>query len=84
MTALVDDLWKSTVSIPMDIPDPFEFRKDTVLQVGGGCSAETNMKKYLELPGIPCHDEYSLLRALPPRHTRKVVDQIDQFVMTSG
>ena len=91
MPASVDDLRKSAISISVDVPNPFEFGEDAVLQVGGGCSAEPDVKKHLELVGIPCHDECprvpgfdSQLRALLLRHSRKVVDQVDQFVVTSG
>ena len=84
MPASVDDLRKSAISIPVDVPNPFKFGEDTVLQVGGGCSTEPDVKKYLELAGFPCHDEClqfpsfdSLLRALLLRHSRKVVDQVD-------
>jgi len=91
MVASVDDLRKSAISIPVDVPNPFEFGEDAVLQVGGGRSTEPDVKKHLELAGIPCHDECprflgfdSLLRALLPRHSRKIVDQVDKFVVTSG
>ena len=91
MVAAVDDLRKSAISISVDVPNPFQFWEDTVLQVGGSRSTEPDVKKHLELARIPCHDECprfpgfdSLLRALPLRHSRKVGDQVDQFVVTSG
>ena len=91
MAASVDDLWKSAISISVDVPNPFQFWEDTVLQVGGSRSTEPDVKKHFKLAGIPCHDECpqfpgvnSLLRALLLRHGRKVVDQVDQFVVTSG
>ena len=91
MAASVDDLRKSAISIPVDVPDSFEFGEYPVLQVGGGRSAEPDVKKHLELAGIPCHDECprfpgfdSLLRALLLRHSRKVVDQVYEFGVTSG
>ena len=91
MATSVDDLRKSAISTPVYVPNPFELREDPVLQVGGGRSTKPDVKKHLELAGIPCHDECpqfpgvnSLLRALLLRHGRKVVDQVDQFVVTSG
>ena len=76
MAASVDDLWKSAISISVDVPNPFEFGEDAVLQVGGGRSTETDVKKHLELARIPCHDECprfarfdSLLRAFLLRHS---------------
>ena len=57
MVASVDDLRKSAISIPVDVPNPFEFGEDAVLQVGGSCSTQSDMKKHLELSGISCHDE---------------------------
>ena len=91
MTTSVDDLRKRAISIPVDVPNPFEFGEYPVLEVGGGRSAEPDVKKHLELTGIPCHDECprfpgfdSLLRALLLRHSCKVGDQVDQFVVTSG
>ena len=91
MAASIDDLWQSAISIPVDVMNPLEFGKNTVLQVGGGRSTEPDVKKHLELARIPCHDECprfagfdSLLRALLLRHSRKVVDQVDQFVVTPG
>ena len=86
MTTSVDDLRKSAISISVDVPNPFEIGEDAILQIGGGRSTKPDMKKNLELSGIPCHDECpdSMLRALLVRHSRKVVDQVDQFVVTSG
>ena len=91
MATSVDDFRKSAISIPVYVPNPFELRKDPVLQVGGGRSTEPDVKKHLELAGIPCHDECprfpgfdSLLRALLLRHSCKVGDQVDQFVVTSS
>ena len=57
MVASVDDLRKSAISIPVDVLYPFEFGEDAVLQVGGRRSTEPDVKKYLELARIPCHDE---------------------------
>ena len=91
MATSVDDFRKSAISIPVYVPNPFELREDPVLQVGGGRSTEPDVKKHLELAGIPCHDECprfpgfdSLLRALLLRHSCKVGDQVDQFVVTSS
>ena len=91
MAASVDDPWKSAISISVDVPNPFQFWEDTVLQVGGSRSTEPDVKKHFKLAGIACHDECTqfpgvnaLLRALLLRHGRKVVDQVDQFVVTSG
>ena len=91
MAASVDDLWKSAISISVDVPNPFQFWEDTVLQVGGSRSTESDVKKHFKLAGIPCHDECPqfpgvnfLLRTLLLCHRRKVVDQVDQFVVTSG
>ena len=91
MTASVDDLRKSTISIPMNVPNPSEFGEDPILQVGGGRSTEPDVKKHLELAGVSCHDECapfqgfdSLLPALLMRHGRKVVNQVHQFVVSSS
>ena len=65
MVASVDDLRKSAISIPVDVPYPFEFGEDAVLQVGGGRSTESDVKKHLELAGIPCHDECPVTGAPP-------------------
>ena len=89
--ASVDDFRKSAIPISVNVPNPCEFREDAALQVGGGRSTEPDVKKYLELAGIPCHDKCpwfpdfdSLLRAFLQRYSRKVVDKVDQFVVTSG
>ena len=91
MVASVDDLRKSAISIPVDIPNSFKFGEDAVLQVGGGSPTEPDVKKHFKLAGIPCHDQCpqfpgvnALLRALLLRHGCKIVDQVDQFVVTSG
>ena len=91
MAASVDDLWKSAISISVDVPNPFQFWEDTVLQVGGSRSPEPDVKKHFKLVGIPCHEQCpqlpgvdSLLWAFLLCHSRKVVDQVDQFVVTSG
>ena len=91
MVASVYNPRKSAISIPVDVANPFEFGEDAVLQVGGGRSTESDVKKHLELARIPCHDECprfagfdSLLRAFLLRHSCKVIDQVDQFVVTSG
>ena len=57
MVALVDDLRKSAIPIPVNVLNPLEFGEDAILQVGGGRSTESDVKKHLELVGIPCHDE---------------------------
>ena len=57
MAASVDDPWESAISISADVMNPFELGEDAVLQVGRGCSTEPDVKKYLELAEIPCHDE---------------------------
>ena len=91
MATSLDDFRESTISIPMDVPNPFEFWKHAVLQVGRGRSTKPDMKKYFKLAGFPCHDEYpqflgldALLRALLLRNSCKVVDEVDQFIVTSG
>ena len=66
MVASIDDLWKSAISIPVDIPDSFEFGEEAVLQVSGGRSTKSDVEKHLELAWIPYHDQYPGFRGLIP------------------